>query len=77
MIRDVLVVEDDDFTRMMLVTSLSSVGLGNIYSSSSAAGALKLAHQHMPSVALIDSTRDALTGLIAKQLSTLRLNSLF
>lgn len=70
MIRDVLVVEDDDFTRMMLVTSLSSVGLGNIYSSSSAAGALKLAHQHMPSVALIDlHLGDGPTGLdVARQL---------
>ena len=67
---DVLVIEDDDFTRMMLVTSLSTIGLGKIYSSATAVGALKLAHKHMPSVALIDlHLGEGPTGLdVARQL---------
>jgi DNA-binding NarL/FixJ family response regulator len=70
MVPDVLVIEDDDFTRMMLVASLSSIGLGPIYSSATAAGALQLAHKHMPSVALIDlHLGDGPTGLdVARQL---------
>lgn len=70
MVPDVLVIEDDDFTRMMLVTSLSSIGLGTIYSSATAAGALQLAHKHLPSVALIDlHLGDGPTGLdVARQL---------
>lgn len=70
MVHDVLVVEDDDFTRMMLVASLSSIGLGNIYSSATASGALQLAHKHIPSVALIDlHLGDGPTGLdVARQL---------
>ncbi|WP_298122585.1 response regulator [uncultured Aurantimicrobium sp.] len=67
---DVLVVEDDDLTRITLSSSLKAAGADNVYSASTASEALTLAHKHLPTAALLDLHLGAgPTGLdVARQL---------
>lgn len=67
---DVLVVEDDNFTRITLVSSLRSAGVENVYSAGNSVEAMQLAEKHLPSAALIDLHLGAgPTGLdVARQL---------
>lgn len=51
---DVLVVEDDNFTRITLSSSLKSSGMGSVYTASSAGEAVEIAEKYLPSAALID-----------------------
>ncbi|WP_298122579.1 response regulator transcription factor [uncultured Aurantimicrobium sp.] len=51
---DVLVVEDDNFTRITLASSLKSSGMGSVYTASTVGEAVELAEKFIPSAALID-----------------------
>lgn len=66
----VLVVEDDNFTRITLVSSLKSAGVENVYSAGNSPEAIALAEKHLPTAALIDLHLGAgPTGLdLARQL---------
>ena len=49
-----LVVDDDDFTRVLLVRTLSAAGHEVIGDSADAAGAMRLAHTGKPDIAILD-----------------------
>ncbi len=49
-----LIVEDDDFTRFLLVRTVSSLGAEVVVDAPSAAAAMPLAEQHRPDLALLD-----------------------
>lgn len=51
---DVLVVEDDNLTRITLAASLKASGIVDVYSASGVAEAVELATIHVPTTALID-----------------------
>lgn len=54
MTRSVLVVEDDNLTRITLTTSLQSAGMESVLAASSVAEAVELAAHYIPDSALID-----------------------
>lgn len=70
---DVLVVEDDDFTRITLVTSLRASGFTTIESATSSAEAIETAKRSLPRVGLLDlHLGNGPTGLdLARQLRAL------
>ncbi len=51
---DVLVVEDDNLTRITLASSLKSSGIDNVYTAASVSEAVSIAEKQLPSAALID-----------------------
>jgi two-component system invasion response regulator UvrY len=51
---DVLVVEDDNFTRITLASSLKSSGIGSVYTAANVTEAVELAQKYCPAAALID-----------------------
>lgn len=70
---NVLVVEDDNLTRITLTASLKSSGITQVYSARNVSEAVELATTHMPSTALIDLHLGAgPTGLdLARQLRSM------
>lgn len=51
---DVLVVEDDNLTRITLASSLKAVGIDTVHTAASVAEAVEIAQKILPSTALID-----------------------
>ena len=51
---DVLVVEDDNLTRITLASSLKAVGIDTVHTAASVAEAVEIAQKKLPSTALID-----------------------
>lgn len=54
MSKGVLVVEDDDLTRITLTSSLRASGVTDVFATSTIGDAIELANIHFPSVALLD-----------------------
>jgi two-component system invasion response regulator UvrY len=51
---DVLVVEDDNLTRITMASSLTAAGISTVYAAGTVAEAIEIAQKHVPSAALID-----------------------
>lgn len=73
MTRSVLVVEDDNLTRITLTSSLESAGVESVQAAASVGEAVDLAGRHMPDSALIDlHLGSGPTGLdLARQLRSM------
>lgn len=71
--RDVLVVEDDNLTRITLASSLTTAGLRRVHTASNVSDAVAVAKKYIPRAALIDLHLGAgPTGLdLARQLRSL------
>lgn len=71
--RDILVVEDDNLTRITLASSLAAAGLTRVHTASTVAEGVEIARKVMPQVALIDlHLGNGPTGLdLARQLRAL------
>jgi DNA-binding NarL/FixJ family response regulator len=54
MVAEVLVVEDDTFTRITLTSSLRSAGVSRVFAAATSTEAVSLAEKWMPTTALID-----------------------
>ena len=68
-----LLIDDDDFTRLLLSSTLKDLGYQVIADAATAAGAIKAATEHSPDLAIVDlDLGEGPTGIDVAHASCLR-----